>query len=86
MANYYDGNVWPKRSNPRFLTPFGVAETGQRDGLDTQEALARLHSGRSLNRSQPCAAEGGGSFAAPSGARSLGGSQRTAGRFFMLGL
>jgi hypothetical protein len=67
VANYCGGNVWPKRSNPRFLTPFGVAETGQRDGLDTQEALARLHSGGSLNRSHACAAEGGGSFAAPTG-------------------
>ena len=53
--------------DPRFLTPSGVAETGRRGGRETQEALARLHSGRSLNRSQPCAAEGGGSFAAPTG-------------------
>ena len=54
-------------SDPRFLTPFGVAETGLRDGRDTQEALARLHSGGSLNRSHAFAAEGGGSFAAPTG-------------------
>lgn len=26
--------------NPRFLTPFGVAETGRRDGRKTPEALA----------------------------------------------
>jgi hypothetical protein len=36
-------------------------------GGRNQKALARLHSARSLNRSQGCAAEGGGSFAAPTG-------------------
>lgn len=54
-------------SNPRFLTPSGVAETGQRDGRKAQEALARLHSGGSLNRSHACTAGGRGSFAAPTG-------------------
>ena len=42
-------------------TPSGVASTG-RGGRKTPEALARLHSGGSLNRSHACAAEGGGSF------------------------
>lgn len=47
--------------------PSGEAETGRRDGRDTQEALARLHSGGSLNRSHACTAGGRGSFAAPTG-------------------
>ena len=48
-------------------------ETGRRDGRDTQEALARLHSGGSLDRSHAFTAEGGGSFAAPTGRRSFKG-------------
>ena len=41
--------------------------TGAAAGEIHQKALARLHSARSLNRSQGCTAEGGGSFAAPTG-------------------
>lgn len=46
-------------------------KTGQRGGRKTQEALARLHSARSLNRSQGFTAEGGGSSLAPLGRRSF---------------
>jgi len=42
-------------------------------GRKTPEALARLHSARLLNRSHCYAAEGGGSFAAPTGRRSFNG-------------
>jgi hypothetical protein len=56
-----------KAGAPRF------GERGRRGGRKTKTALARLHSGGSLNRSHAFAAEGGGSFAAPSGARSLEG-------------
>ncbi len=56
---------------PPFGTPSGVAKTGRRDGRDTQEALARLHSGGSLNRSHACTAGGRGSSAATYVARFL---------------
>jgi len=38
-----------------------------------RQALARLHSGGSLNRSHACTAEGGGSSATPTGVRFLEG-------------
>lgn len=38
-----------------------------RAGGGNKKALARLHSAGSLNRSHCCAAEGGGSFTAPTG-------------------
>ena len=46
-------------------------ETGQRGGRKTQEALARLHSARSLNRSQGFTAGCRGSSLAPLGRRSF---------------
>ena len=46
-------------------------KTGQRGGRKTQEALARLHSARSLNRSQGFTAEGGGSSLTSLGWRSF---------------
>ena len=49
------------------FTPSGVASTGAGRAEGNQKALARLHSARSLNRSHCYAAEGGGSFAAPTG-------------------
>lgn len=49
-----------KLHNPRFLTPSGVAETGQRDGRDTQEALARSGVRLLAHRSQPAPSGAGG--------------------------
>lgn len=44
--------TWYSKSHkPPLGTPSGVAETGRRDGRETQEALARLHSARVAHRS-----------------------------------
>jgi len=47
-------------------------------GGRNQKALARLHSGGSLNRSHAFAAEGGGSSAAPTGHASFAAERNTA--------
>lgn len=52
-------------------TPSGVAETERRGWRKTPEALARLQSGGSLNRSHAFTAEGRGSSLAPTGRRSF---------------
>ena len=52
------------------MTPSGVAPTG-RGGRKAPEALARLHSARSLNRSQGFTAGCRGSSLAPTGRRSF---------------
>jgi hypothetical protein len=49
------------------VTPFGASENGAGRAEGNQKALARLHSGRSLNRSHAFTAEGGGSSLAPLG-------------------
>lgn len=55
----------------KVYTPSGEATTGRRGGRKTPEALARLHSGGSLNRSHAFTAEGRGSSLAPTGRRSF---------------
>ena len=54
--------------DPRFFTPFGVAETGRRGGLDANcsPRPSPFRPRRSV-APQGCTAEGGGSFAAPLG-------------------
>lgn len=47
--------------------PFGEAETGQRAGERHKKPWPVSTPGASLIAPQPCAAEGGGSFAAPTG-------------------
>ena len=57
---------------------------GSGDGGRQKAALARLHSGGSLNRSHAYAAEGGGSSLAPLGRRSFAVRARASSEQFIL--